>query len=335
MEKPQISLLMPIHNNEATLSDCLESILAQTYPNFELVVIDDGSTDPSKMILEEYAGKDKRVNLLCHAHQGIVAALNLGLSQCQGKYIARMDGDDRMHSQRLEKQLQFMEKQAEVGLIGCLVEGIPTTTAYQQWSNSLITNEAIKEEIFVESPIMHPTFFGKREIFEKLEGYRHHPWAEDYDFLLRAYQQQIRFGKVDQFLVQKKDSPTRLSRIDWKYKRPAMFHAKLHYFRQCGFLDQKKGVIIAGTGPSGRKIAAICQEMAITVLGFMDNRPGPPERTVMGLPAWGMTQSLPSAVLEICQEAFILLAIGDKKGREQLISLLRNASPPPDFIRFL
>ena len=76
--------------------------------------------------------------------------------------------------------------------------------------------------------------------------------------------------------------------------------------------------------------------MDITVLGFIDNRPGPPDRTVMGVPAWGMEQSIPQAVLDICPEAFILLAIGDKKGREQLTPLLKNPpSPNIDFVRFL
>ncbi len=335
MEKPIISIVMPIYNDEATLSECIESTLAQTLHTFELVIIDDGSTDQSKTILENYAAKEKRIKLLRHAHQGIVPSLNLGLRHCQGAYIARMDGDDLMHPQRLEKQILFMEKHPDLGLIGSWVAGIPQMTAYQEWSNSLVTDEAIKAEIFVESPIMHPTFFGKHEIFETLKGYRENPWAEDYDFLLRAYQHQIRFGKVAEFLVQKRNSPTRLSQLDWKYKRPAMFHAKLHYFLQCGFLEEKKGVIIAGTGPSGRKIASFCKEYDIAVLGFIDNRFGPPDRTVMGIPAWGVEDRIPQVVLDAFQDAFILLAIGSQKGRQQWLDLLQKNAAHADFIRFL
>ncbi|MBF0279962.1 MAG: glycosyltransferase [SAR324 cluster bacterium] len=335
MENPEISVLMPIYNDEKTLNDCIESILAQTFRNFELVVLDDGSTDSSKTILENFALKEKRIKLFRNPHQGIVESLNAGLKHCRGRYIARMDGDDLMHRQRLEKQLFFLNQHPETALVGSLVQGIPEMTNYQKWSNSLISDKAIKDEIFVESPIMHPTFFARRALFEVLKGYRQNPWAEDYDFLLRAYQHQAGFGKVPEFLVQKKDSPTRLSRIDWKYKRPAMFHAKLHYFLKCGFLENKKGVIIAGTGPSGRKIASLCKELEIPVLGFIDNRPGPPQRTVMDIPAWGIEDEIPEEVLEIFQDSIVLLAIGSKKGRQQWIDLLQFHAVQIDYIRFL
>ncbi len=201
MSKPIVSVLMPVHNVESTICECLESILAQTVSNFEMVVVDDGSSDSSRIILEDYATHEKRIKLICTEQQGIVKALNLGLKNCNGNYIARMDGDDVMHPQRLEQQIEFLKQDPSLDLIGCLVEGIPQTTNYQQWSNSLTTNQAIREEIFVESPIMHPTFFAKHELFEKIGGYCAHPWAEDYDFLLRAYQFNIQFGKVQEYLV--------------------------------------------------------------------------------------------------------------------------------------
>ena len=322
MDKPIISILMPIHNNESSLAECLKSIFCQTLSDFELVVVNDGSTDNSRQVLANHARQDKRIKLIYQSHQGIVEALNRGLQNCEGHYIARMDGDDWMHPQRLQKQLQFLSEHEELGLIGSLVEGIPTTTDYQKWSNALITDEAIRGEIFVESPIMHPTFFAKRLLFEQLGGYRPNPWAEDYDFLLRAYQQNVRFGKVNEYLVKKKDSPTRLSRVDWRYKRPAMFRAKVHYFLQCGFLKNKKGVVIAGTGPSGRNIASFFEEHGIAVLGFTDNRPSPPNRMVRGIPAWGIDTSLPDDLLDLMEETYVILAIGGKNGYQKWLELM-------------
>ncbi len=331
MNKTVVSILMPVHNVASTIHECIESIIQQTVSHFELIVVDDGSSDSSKTLLEDYARSDKRIKLISTPQQGIVKALNLGLQHCNGNYIARMDGDDVMHPQRLEKQVEFLEQHPELGLIGSLVQGIPQTTQYQQWSNSLVTNESIREEIFVESPIMHPTFFAKHELFEQLGGYCAHPWAEDYDFLLRAYQLDVRFGKVNDFLVKKRDSLTRLSRVDWRYKRPAMFKAKVHYFLKMGFLENKKGVVIAGTGPSGRKIASIFQKQSIPVLGFVDNHPGPPDRTVMDIPAYGFTEDqldrdLPDFFLERFKNMFIISAVGNEEGRSQLQKLLDHAS---------
>ena len=335
--KPTISILMPVHNNESSLAECLESIRRQTINDFELVIVDDGSTDNSENMLAHHAGQDKRIKLIRQSRKGIVEALNRGLQDCEGRYIARMDGDDWMHPHRLQRQLQFFEEHRGLDLIGSRVEGLPTTTDYQKWSNALITDEEIKEEMFVESPIMHPTFFAKRMLFDQLGGYRQNPWAEDYDFILRAYQQNLRFAKVDEVLVKKNDSPTRLSRVDWKYKRPAMFRAKVHYFLQCGFLNKKKGVVIAGTGPSGRNIASFFREKGIAVLGFTDNRPSPPNRTVMGIPAWGIDESLPDELLSLMEETYVILAIGGKNGYQQWVQLmnrhaLRNAI---EFKRFL
>lgn len=339
MDLPLISILMPIYNDETVVGHCLESIHKQSFSNFEVIVVDDGSTDQSKEMLAEFARSDSRIRIFGQTHKGIVDSLNFGLSHCRGKYIARMDGDDWMDPQRLEKQLEFIEKHKDLGLIGSLVEGIPQTTPYQQWSNSLVTHEAIENELFVESPIMHPTFFGRREVFEALEGYRAHPWAEDYDFLLRASQQKIRFGKVAEYLVRKKDSPTRLSRTDWKYKRPAMFEAKVHYFLKSGFLKEKKGVVIAGTGSSGRKIATRFKAFEIPLLCFVDNRTGPPDRTVMGIPAYGIATQIPEVLFKILRDAFVILAIGDQKGREHLLQLLDTATLPKDekieFLRFI
>ena len=315
---------MPVHNNESSLAECLESIGRQTMNDFELVIVDDGSTDNSRKILTHHAGQDKRIKLIRQPRRGIVQALNRGLQDCKGRYIARMDGDDWMHPHRLQRQLQFFEEHRGLDLIGSLVEGLPTTTDYQKWSNALVTDEEIKEEIFIESPIMHPTFFANRILFDRLRGYRQNPWPEDYDFILRAYQQNLRFAKVDEALVKKKDSPTRLSRVDWRYKRPAMFRAKVHYFLNCGFLKNKKGVVIAGTGPSGRNIASFFREKGIAVLGFIDNRPGPPNRTVMGIPAWGIDGSLPDELMALMGETYLVLAIGGKNEYRKWIRLIKS-----------
>lgn len=94
---PLVSVLMPCYNAADTLPEALQSLSAQTWHDFEIIAVDDGSTDATPLVLRDWARKERRLRLLSQPHQGIIAALNAGLEQCQGQYIARMDADDRAH----------------------------------------------------------------------------------------------------------------------------------------------------------------------------------------------------------------------------------------------
>ncbi len=335
--QPMTSIVMPVRNDETTLEDCLQSILHQTQTNWELIVVDDGSTDRSPQVLAAYAQRDARVRIFRTPPQGIVSALNLGLEHTRGHYIARMDGDDLMLPTRLESQQQFLESHPQIDLIGSLVQGLPHTTLYHEWHNRLLTDAEIKTEIFAECPLLHPTFFAKQEFFKRLKGYAQVPWAEDYDLVLRAYRQGAAFGKVPEVLLKKRDLPQRLSRTDPLYKRPAMFRAKAHYFQQEGFPSGKSSILIAGTGPTGRQLAVALQEYQIPLAGFVDNRVGPPNRTVMGLPAYGFPHAIPQEFLQQMQNCFLALAVGENAGQAALIAQLEQHEWQcgQDFLRFI
>ena len=105
---------MPVRNDAAMLRNCLAGIDNQSLTNYELVVVDDGSTDQTPVLLEKASQDDSRIRMIRTEPQGIVSALNTGLTECKGQYIARMDVDDRMHKTRLEKQLELMQKDAQV-----------------------------------------------------------------------------------------------------------------------------------------------------------------------------------------------------------------------------
>ena len=114
---------MPVRNDAAMLRSCLAGIDSQSLTDYELVVVDDGSTDQTPVLLEKASQDDSRIRMIRTEPQGIVSALNTGLTECKGQYIARMDADDRMQKTRLEKQLELMQKDPELELIGCRVEG--------------------------------------------------------------------------------------------------------------------------------------------------------------------------------------------------------------------
>ena len=322
---------MPVRDDAQTMTECLDSIHSQTLKDWELVAVNDGSRDDSEKLLKEAAVSNPRIRVITTKPSGIVPALNTGISACGGRYIARMDCDDRMRPERLETQLKFLESHHDIDFCGCRVEPFTTegpvsenVMRYHRWSNSLLRNEEILRDLYVESPIMHPSFFAPRKLFEFLGGYLEQPWAEDYDLLLRAASEKIRFGKCSETLLEKRHGSGRLSRVDPIYKRPAMMRAKVHYLLESGMLKRFYGVLIAGTGPTGRELARAFLERKVPLAGFVDNRRGPPERKVLGFPAWGFPGGVQLEILRRFPDQLIVLGIGDSEGQAMMTRLLRE-----------
>ena len=335
---------MPVRNDAAMLRNSLTDIENQSFTNYELVVVDDGSTDETPVLLEKASQDDSRIRMIRTESQGIVSALNTGLIECKGTYIARMDADDRMQITRLEKQLELMQKDPELELIGCRVEGftdkgpLPESAVhYQSWSNSLMSHQQIESDLFAESPIVHPTFFATRKLFNKIGGYSNNPWAEDYDFILRAYGGGAKLAKHPEILVRKYFAPGRLSRVEAMYKRPAMFDAKAHYLLEFGRLKKRRGVLIVGSGPTGRQAAQSFENRGVRLLGFVDNRQGPPDRQVKNRPAWGFNNLPPEEFMHKFRDSLIVLAIGDSTGQRVFAEFLRKSDfvENHDFVRVI
>jgi glycosyltransferase involved in cell wall biosynthesis len=344
MAHPSISVLLPVYNAAATLDACLESIRAQTLGDFEVVLVDDGSTDETPCIAARHAAVDPRIRVERMAHGGIIRALNHGLARCRGPYVARMDGDDRMHPQRLARQLDFHQTQPTGSLTGAQVRlfrpgGEPSAAGlrYIAWQNSLLDDAAIQRELYVEAPISHPTFFAERELFTRLGGYRDTGWAEDYDLLFRAARAGVPLAKLPAVLVDKGDGPQRLTRTDRIYRRSAMFRAKAHHFREVFAASGHARLIICGSGPSGRLVLKAFRAEGVEPHGIVDNMAGPPGRTVAGLPASGFPGVIQAEQLAGFDDALFVLCIGDPVGRGQFVAALESLGrrEPHDFVRFI
>ena len=177
---------MPVYNGEACLRESLESILGQTLDDFELVVVDDGSTDSTWSILRQYAGRDGRVILDRHERNlGIVAALNRGLSLARGRYIARQDADDVSLPVRLSAQTEFLESHREVGLLGSFY--------YRLFANGeRVLRRPPEEDTLIRWRLLfgnvwcHASIMLRRSTLLELDEprYRDFPHAEDYDLWL-------------------------------------------------------------------------------------------------------------------------------------------------------
>jgi len=185
-----ISVLMPAFNCQAYLRDSIESILNQTFFDFEFIIIDDGSTDNSIKILQEYAEKDKRIRLIRNPKNvGLIESLTIANQYCTGEYIARMDADDISLPDRLERQFAFMQSHPEIDLLG-------TGSSFIDEKGNPVGSELIEPsdpiliwlQMFFRSSIHHHAILAKNALYKRFNENgleRNYPYAEDYAFWLR------------------------------------------------------------------------------------------------------------------------------------------------------
>jgi glycosyltransferase involved in cell wall biosynthesis len=198
-EMKLISILLPVYNVELYLRECLDSILRQTYDNFEVIAVDDGSTDGTYHILQEYAGIDSRIKIFRNLENlKIVKTLNFGLSQARGELIARIDGDDYIGSDRLSILYNYLLTHKEIVLVDTNVTDVFDDRIQKTQYKFFNSENMIEKIIKYSTPIGHH-WLTYRYIYDLLGGYRNVPGVEDYDFILRMRTKKLKFAVVDDY----------------------------------------------------------------------------------------------------------------------------------------
>lgn len=188
--KPSISVVMPVYNAAKYLHESIDSILQQTFEDFEFFIIDDASTDESVQIIESYS--DKRIRFIQKPiNTGYTDSLNMAIALAKGKYIARMDADDISLPTRFEMQFNYMEKHLDVLVLGTPYKVIDTDTIVQ----APLSNDEAKVVAIMDVPVAHPSVLIRKEVFEKYELFynRNAEPAEDYDLWSKV----LNFGKIE------------------------------------------------------------------------------------------------------------------------------------------
>ena len=272
---PDVSVLLPCYNASETLEESLTSLQKQTYPDFEVICVDDGSTDGTTEILRDWCQNDPRFINIPIAHSGVIKAANVGLEFCQGEVIVRMDADDRCHPDRIKIQRDYLLKNPEVAVVGSLVKGFPKDQIgegfqlYYAWLNSLVSHEDITREIFVESPIANPCAAFRRSWIRDLGGYRDHGWPEDYDLWLRFYLAGAHFAKIPEVLLEWREHPGRLTHLDSRYSVENFLRAKAHYIAR-GPAQGRDAVIVWGAGMTGRRLSKHLVREGLPLVCFVE-----------------------------------------------------------------
>ncbi len=202
MKKPFISIIMPVYNAEHFVSQAVESILRQTYSDFEFIIIDDGSTDSTPRILAQY--NDTRIRFIRkNYNEGIINVLNLGIQFAKGRYIARMDADDISLPKRLEKQVAFLEQRKDIAILGTRAIRIDERGRFLEYMVSVTSPQHIQKLLeagFV--PIVHPSVMMRADFIRKLGGYRDgFLHVEDKDLWLRAIENGAKIANLKDTLL--------------------------------------------------------------------------------------------------------------------------------------
>ena len=192
---PRISCLLPVYNGEAFLVEAVDSILSQTYRDFELVVVDDGSRDATPDILRAFAETDDRVRVVRRENGGIVAALNTGLSASRGEYLARMDADDISLPDRFQFQMDYLDAHPGCVLVGGVARSLNPDGSF---GGRTTGGRHLRTDLSCFPPrvavAMHPLIMVRRAALFQVGGYRSSfPHAEDYDLFLRL----SKLGTID------------------------------------------------------------------------------------------------------------------------------------------
>lgn len=287
---PIISVILPVRNAVATIARAVASIQAQTHEDWELVVVDDGSTDGTREWLRRAVQADVRIRLVEQPAHGLVPALNAGLTVARGRFIARLDADDECRPERLAAQANWLEANPRTGLVSCLVGygGDRTANAgyalHVDWLNSLATSEQIALNRFVESPLAHPSVMFRRELVEQIGGYRAGDFPEDYELWLRWLDAGVVMAKVPRELLTWHDAPGRLSRTDPRYAPEAFFRVKAEYVARHLGRTGHRGVWIWGAGRPTRKRVAHLAAQGVRVAGYIDVDAKKTGKLVEGVP---------------------------------------------------
>lgn len=260
MENPKVSIIMAVKNTEPYLPACIESVIQQTYPNWELIAINDHSTDQSLNILESFAVIDDRVKVVTSNGQRLIPALQTGIRVATGELINRMDSDDKMPEDKLEVLVNAWQKHGRGTVIAGGTEHFVDEgevgdgfRRYERWLNEVAAKGQHFQEIYQECTIPSHSWIMHRADFDLVGGFDSPVYPEDYDLTFRIYRQGLKVVGIDHVLHHWRDRSDRISRTWDEYKDNRYYDLKLRFFYELD-RDKNRPLVIWGAGRNGKDL---------------------------------------------------------------------------------
>jgi len=255
-----ISILMPVKNAAPFLVECIESILQQSYDNWELIAIDDHSTDSSKKILDSFAASDQRIHIFSNPSQGIIPALKQAFNAAKGGYITRMDADDRMLPHKLEVLHQAISSNPISSIAVAQVQYFSATVLgegykkYASWLNELTENVQHYDQTYKECTIPSISWMSTKTTLNEVGAFEGDSYPEDYEMAFKCCYHKVKIIPVKTIVHEWRDHPNRSSRNDPNYLDNRFLALKVKWFFKIHFAADRN-LVLWGAGKKGKAIA--------------------------------------------------------------------------------
>lgn len=255
----KISIVLTARNEEDYISACISSIQKQTFQNWELIAVDDHSTDETLNILQQLARQDSRITVLSNTGEGIIPALTLAYSRTTGQLITRMDADDLMPGDKLETLYHLLENDPTsiaTGKVRYFSEGILSEgyQRYEDWLNQLCSTHTHWDWVFRECVIASPNWLCHRDCIDQIGGFEGLVYPEDYDLVLKWFRAGIPIISTNKITHLWREHSERTSRNSLIYEQKSFFQLKLQHFA-AHFTTSN--VLIAGRGSKAKLTESI------------------------------------------------------------------------------
>ena len=271
---------MPVKDTAKYLPACLDSILSQTYTNWELIAVDDGSSDNSFSILQEYEKKDQRIIALQNPEPSLLKALRYGYAHSKGELIHRMDSDDKMPDYKLE-EMYAVYSSAPVSSHPIVVTGGTEYFSdegpvgdgfkrYDKWLCEVAEQNAHAVEVYKECVIPSNCWLVHRKDFDKIKGFEPSVFPEDYDLCFRFIESGMTVIGIPQVLHHWRDRSDRISRNWTVYKDNRFFELKINYFFRMN-REENRPLVLWGAGKNGKDLAKLILEKEQNIHWICDN----------------------------------------------------------------
>ncbi len=334
MQKPLVSILTPFKNTERFLDECITSILNQTYTNWELLIVDDHSTDNSYDIVNQFSIVNSKIRLFKNKGNGIINALQTAFKASSGTFITRMDSDDLMLPNKLEVLVNNLQQYGKNHVaIGCVKyfnkEGVgPGYKSYETWLNELTFKGINYSEIYKECVIPSPCWMIHKEDLLACGGFSYNLYPEDYDLTFRFYKHNYKCIPCKTTIHKWRDYSTRTSRTHKHYAQNHFTTLKVHHYLDIDY-NPNKTLVIWGAGNKGKIMASLFLERNIPFKWICDN----PNK--IGKKIYGVTM-LGFETLEYIQQPQSLITVANKKSQKEIRQYLHklNLKPFEDYIFF-
>jgi glycosyltransferase involved in cell wall biosynthesis len=275
--QPLVSIIMAVKDTAPYLHDCIDSIIAQTYQNWELIAVNDHSTDDTPTILEDYAAKDARIRTYDSDKPKLIPTLQVAYAQVKGTLINRMDSDDKMPDYKIQVLVDEWNKYGKGTVIaggtkhfvdeGKVGGGF---IKYEKWLNGVAKNNTHYQEIYTECVIPSHCWIIHKDDFDMVGAFDPIIYPEDYDLCFRYYKNDLNIIGIDKILHHWRDRSNRISRTWDEYKDNRYFDLKLRFFYELD-RDKSRPLVLWGAGKNGKDMAKLLQSYNDTFHWVCDN----------------------------------------------------------------